>query len=161
MASDENGNKRMRRVKKTVRAVYLNIYSNEYCTYYQTKRGVFSQGDVNSKLLGYREIDKLANKPMRIIFPQKTPKSKFVQIEMIATGSVHCLALDSEGCVYSWGKNVNGVLGITKNEKKVNMVFLEPYHVSILRDAKICSIHAADDASFALDMRGRAYFWGR
>ena len=45
------------------------------------------------------------------VIPRVVPSFRSVQITQIASGNQHCLAIDSEGRLYSWGRGSSGQLG--------------------------------------------------
>jgi len=74
-------------------------------------------------------------------------------IVQISGGAYHCLALASNGKVYSWGNNAAGQLGIGTDEKS-NVPVLIP---SL---SKIIQVSAGGDFSLALTSNGKVYSWG-
>jgi alpha-tubulin suppressor-like RCC1 family protein len=86
--------------------------------------------------------------------------SSFVQvpglanITMVAAGSLHCLALDSNGEVYSWGYNYSGQTGLATS----NYAIESPSKITAL--SGIASIYAGNNHSIALDGSGRLFGWG-
>ena len=79
--------------------------------------------------------------------------TKFVKI---ATGHSHCLAIDTQGTLWSWGYNAFGQLG---NGTAVSKFIETPQ--KIRPDIKFMEIEAGDNYSLALDDLGRLWTWGR
>lgn len=77
----------------------------------------------------------------------------------IAAGSLHTLALSSEGHVFSWGCNDTGALG--KGDKIPEEEEFNPSQVKgELEDKKVVQIKAGAGHSFALTDQGELYSWG-
>lgn len=75
-------------------------------------------------------------------------------IGAIACGSLHSLALDSDGQVHAWGCNHDGQLG---NNTKVGSQL--PIHIPFFEN-KIIAIACGFSHSVALDINGDVYAWG-
>lgn len=73
----------------------------------------------------------------------------------IACGSHHVLALDANGCVFVWGRNEHGELGLgdTRNRS-------EPCVLSFLKKQVITDIGAGNGFSVCVDNLGRVYCFG-
>lgn len=73
----------------------------------------------------------------------------------VACGSHHTLALDTNGCVYAWGCNEHGELGLgdLKNRN-------EPTLISFFKKQTIVDIAAGDGFSVCVDQLGRVYCFG-
>ena len=78
-------------------------------------------------------------------------------IRAIAAGNNHSLARDSGSFVWGWGDNSFGQLGLGSNEPSVT--FAAP--ILSLQDKQITAIAAGGDQSFALDIDGNVWAWGR
>lgn len=92
--------------------------------------------------------------------PKIIPLKKYV--DEIASGSNHLLLL-AMGICYTIGDGTRGQLGRIEKEdlNSINskrMLFLKPKHVRI--KARIFSIFASHNSSFALTYDGRIYGWG-
>ena len=115
-------------------------------------------------MLGLHDIERLANKPMRVLFPdiminnvlRPTPA-----IHRISCGTDHCLAVDDLGILYAWGMNKNGVLGIAQNHENLDKRVVNPQVVEIIKEAKIVDCHAGHTASFVTNLRGKVFYWGK
>jgi|GEM_PF-4373017 len=78
-----------------------------------------------------------------------------VKIVAISAATYHTVALDSNGKVWSWGKNDNGQLGSGSNISS-NI----PVPVIGLDSVKIVAISAGFDHTVALDSNGKVWSWG-
>ena len=90
--------------------------------------------------------------------PHKIKYFEDKKIINICCNSSHCLALSTEGKVYSWGHNKEGQVGCGRRSEDV----YEP----VLLDAKygisqrVQFIYASRQMSLAVDIKGKVYFWG-
>jgi alpha-tubulin suppressor-like RCC1 family protein len=91
--------------------------------------------------------------PSQVAIPLATGK-RFVDI---AAGSWHGLALDSDGRVWSWGRNAEGELGLGDNDVRVTPQVIP---AAAFGGAGIESVLASGTSSFALDDLGRIWAWG-
>jgi len=81
---------------------------------------------------------------------QRTKNIEFVDL---AAGSEHACALDKDGCIWSWGKNSCGQLGIgTATSYTVPQ--------KIKKDVKFMQIAASSNSTLALDENGKLWAWG-
>ena len=81
------------------------------------------------------------------------------KIIQTAIGVTHSMALDSEGKVYSWGENVNGLLGTGDAMPALSPVLVETWRTP-MEGKKIVQISAGGAHSMALDSEGNIYAWG-
>ena len=81
------------------------------------------------------------------------------KIIQTAIGVTHSMALDSEGKVYSWGENVNGLLGTGDAIPTLSPVLVETWRTP-MEGKKIVQISAGGAHSMALDSEGNIYAWG-
>ena len=79
-------------------------------------------------------------------------------ISQISAGSVHSLALDSEGQIYAWGANYNGQLGNGDTTSSNTPVKVDTS--GVLAGKTISQISAGGVHSLALDSEGQIYAWG-
>jgi alpha-tubulin suppressor-like RCC1 family protein len=82
-------------------------------------------------------------------------------ITAISAGQAHVLALDEDGGVWVWGKNLNGQLGdgtTTKRETPVKVKITDTPTTTYLTD--IVYIDAGYNHSTAVDKYGRFWVWG-
>lgn len=75
------------------------------------------------------------------------------RVTAIAAGSIHTLALTSDGRVYAWGGNGGGQL-----ENWLFPVTIDPG--GVLSDKSVVAISAGGVRSLALSSEGKAYAWG-
>lgn len=73
----------------------------------------------------------------------------------MACGIFHALALDSAGCVYSWGDGSSGQLGHADRVDR-----LSPHKCDALAGARVTRIAAAADHSACVTADGRLFTWG-
>ena len=81
------------------------------------------------------------------------------KIIQTAIGVTHSMALDSEGKVYSWGENVNGLLGTGDAIPTLSPVLVRTGGTP-MEGKKIVQISAGGTHSMALDSEGNIYAWG-
>lgn len=74
-------------------------------------------------------------------------------VVQIAAGGYHGLALDRDGNVYTWGKNLNGQLGTGKTD-----IHLSPVKVGGLTE--ITAIGGGTESSIAFRNMEKVYVWG-
>jgi alpha-tubulin suppressor-like RCC1 family protein len=84
--------------------------------------------------------------------PGGDPPSAFVRV---ATGAGHSCALDDDGVVWCWGRNLEGQLGLGDTE---GVDVFAP--MAIESDVTFVSIGAGEFHTCALDDTGAAYCWG-
>ena len=80
-------------------------------------------------------------------------------ITAISTGAYFCLALDSDGKVYSWGSNYYGQLG-DGNKLDDSAVPVAVYTSGVLNGKRIVTIAGAYTHSLALSADDTLYAWG-
>ena len=78
-----------------------------------------------------------------------------MNIKDIACGANHCLALDHNWNVYSWGNGQGGRLG-HGDETGENI----PKEITTLKEQKIFLISAGEANSAAITQRNELYIWG-
>ena len=88
-----------------------------------------------------------SDEPVQAIFPAGTIITK------IAAGENHCLALDSDGNVWTWGRNNYYQQGNTQDAS-----ILKPTKISSLSNIK--DIECGIYTSFAIGKDGEVYSWG-
>jgi len=72
-----------------------------------------------------------------------------------AVGTMHSLAVDDEGCVFSWGSNKGGALGLGHERS-----FPVPQEVIGITTRRVLLVTAGTDFSLALDDTGVLHSWG-
>ena len=83
-------------------------------------------------------------------FPVEIPTLSTLDVKTLLCGDEHCLALTSLGDVYSWGRGIEGQLGLGES----NMTFVcTPTEIDTL--PKIEKIVAAGNCSFAIEFGGK------
>lgn len=87
--------------------------------------------------------------------PELISSMESVKIVSIASGWDHCLALDENGKLLSWGSGQNGKLG-HNNEDNISI----PCYVNSLEHVKIVSYSAGCEHSAAISEDGKLYMWG-
>ncbi|MBO5478752.1 MAG: cadherin-like beta sandwich domain-containing protein [Clostridia bacterium] len=103
--------------------------------------GIGNYGELGN---GKKEV---TDEPVQAIFPKGTIITK------IAAGENHCLALDNEGNVWSWGRNEYYQLGNSTKE-----YILTPTKIEGLTNIK--QIDAGNHTSFAITKEGELYGFG-
>ena len=73
----------------------------------------------------------------------------------LAAGSLHSLALGSDGQVYAWGRNANGQLGDGSTTQRTS-----PVALSLPAGVTALAIEAGASHSLALGSDGKLYSWG-
>jgi alpha-tubulin suppressor-like RCC1 family protein len=83
-----------------------------------------------------------------------TPVDNLTDITAIAAGNASDMALDSQGNVWTWGDNADGVLGDGDSTDHVSAA------VQVSGLPKIVAIGEADDTDVAVDAGGAVWGWG-
>ena len=76
-------------------------------------------------------------------------------INKVTQGRNHSLFLDSDGKIYSCGRNASGELGLGNTDNKTT-----PQHITFLNNIRITDIVAGYSTSLALTNKGKVYAWG-
>jgi alpha-tubulin suppressor-like RCC1 family protein len=121
---------------------------------------VFAWGDNSWGQLGNDNKPTVSHTPVEVNTPDAA--DALDDIVAISAGNYHVLALDANGCVWAWGKNVYGQLG--NGESGVNECNDTPVMVhedanTVLTD--IIYIDAGFEHSMAIDKYGTIWVWGR
>ena len=106
---------------------------------------VFTWGDNTYGQLG-NETVKTSDEPVEVTFPEGTI------ITQIAAGENHNVALDSNGNVWTWGRNNNYQIGNTRANQYT------PYKVSNL--PKVIKIAAGNNNTMVITESNELYAWG-
>jgi alpha-tubulin suppressor-like RCC1 family protein len=81
----------------------------------------------------------------------------------ISAGNHHVLALDNQGCVWAWGKNEFGQLGIGESEAGPGKKKETPVKVKKVQSTDLTGIIYIDagfEHSLAIDKDGQIWVWG-
>ena len=89
--------------------------------------------------------------------PVKIEALDHVKIKGVSAGHRHCLALDEDGNVYSWGSGLGGALGHGNNLKVEIPERIEELHQL---GKKIVNCSAGVDTSMCVTDGGGCYAWG-
>ncbi|XP_041350104.1 uncharacterized protein LOC121369224 isoform X2 [Gigantopelta aegis] len=77
-------------------------------------------------------------------------------ITQVASGSLHCILLTTEGEVYTWGHNMDGQLGTgTKQEEK------QPKMLTKINDRHIVMVKSGGEFNVAMDTNNQILVWGK
>ena len=79
-------------------------------------------------------------------------------IQEVAAGQSHSVAVDINGNVYAWGKTADGALGPDNYDQYPTAKRISPISISQLHD--IIDVSAKGTFNVALDKTGKAYSWG-
>ncbi|KAJ8262179.1 hypothetical protein GJAV_G00163400 [Gymnothorax javanicus] len=79
------------------------------------------------------------------------------QVIQVACGDQHTIALSRDGQLFTWGKNLNGQLGLGEAAPSSQT----PKRLFSLSGVPLAMIAAGGDHSFALSLSGTVYAWGR
>ncbi|CAG9322910.1 unnamed protein product [Blepharisma stoltei] len=114
---------------------------------------LYAWGEARCGQLGngtHRQI----KRPQVVSFPEG------VKVKEVSAGSGHTAALSTEGCIYLWGYNHYGQLGLgDQNPRWFPEIVKTDY--SGLPLLKIEKIKCAVNATFCIDIEGKAYSWGK
>jgi alpha-tubulin suppressor-like RCC1 family protein len=83
-------------------------------------------------------------------------------IKTISTGSQHCLAISTDGLIFSWGSNNGGCLGAGYLNGNADRT-AEPVSVimnGVMNGASIIFVSGGSSSSLALASDGRVFGWG-
>ena len=111
----------------------------------RTDGKVFTWGDNTYGQLGNGTV-KTSDEPVEVTFPEGTI------ITQIAAGENHNVALDSNGNVWTWGRNNNYQIGNTRASQYT------PYKVSNI--PKVIKISAGNNNTMVITENNELYAWG-
>ena len=111
----------------------------------RTDGKVFTWGDNTYGQLGNGTV-KTSDEPVEVIFPEGTI------ITQIAAGENHNVALDSNGNVWTWGRNNDYQIGNTRASQYT------PYKVSNI--PKVIKISAGNNNTMVITENNELYAWG-
>lgn len=89
--------------------------------------------------------------------PIKVDIGKGIHVVAVAAGQAHCIALDKEGQIFSWGSNKHGQIGTT-NIKRENII-PKPVHIHAFNERAV-HVAAGRHTSFAITHSGDLFTWG-
>ena len=116
---------------------------------------LYSFGKAEDGVLGYDTVTEISHIPQKISFFT----SNNIKIESISTGSIHNIALDTEGKVYSWGSNLLGELGFQMERKNVSPPSSStPSQINCL--PRVEKVACGEGHSIAICEEGAVYSWG-
>ena len=111
----------------------------------------WGENDLGQLATGKTSLFGVYLKPQLIAFPL------IETIVQISCGSVHCLALTSEGDVYGWGRNNLGQVGCGAGDGDV---ILRPTKLDYFSNSLIKYIYCLYESSFAITNDGKVFSWG-
>ena len=114
------------------------------------KGSVYSWGKTQDGVLGYESKNESEYIPKTI--PFFSTNSIFVKD--ISTGSLHNIAIDTTGSIYSWGSSLWGQLGLDKHIQST----ATPTKIDML--SSVDKVSCGEGHSIALDSNGNVYSWG-
>lgn len=138
------------KVYATGRFYFLDGMQKKESSFYFYSQ-IFGPGYGASGRLGIGSLDS-------VMVPTLLESIQHVFIKKVAvnSGGKHCLALSSEGQVYSWGEGDDGKLG---HGNKVS--FDQPLLVEALLGIEIVDIACGGHHSAAISSTGALYTWGK
>lgn len=142
----------------TSTAKYAMVRTSNDCSLYLTSIGLYSIGNKTTGLLGYRPPADVMIHPRKIEIAGLAAACKIVAVSI---SQHHVLAWSNTGKAYAWGYNYNGILGIDNNRRRQDKLVVHPQPVKAIENTIVTSMEACDTCSFAIDFRGKLYYWGR
>jgi alpha-tubulin suppressor-like RCC1 family protein len=133
----------------TIKKEIQQIFVHNNCTLFLSFGQLFKQGYFNWEDNIHESVPTLINFPSHPTDPNPS-------INFIAFGDNHIIALSTANCMYSWGDNYYGQLGIGNY---MLAKLHEPY--CIKHNDKIKAIFAYKNNSFCIDMDSKLLVWGR
>jgi hypothetical protein len=92
MSIDDNGFSRQIQLEYLSSMKYIQIESNQHCSYYLTSEGLYSQGNWKSLLLGFKDHERLSTMPIQILFGKEN-----TMISRISASNFHVMAVSTTG----------------------------------------------------------------
>ena len=83
-----------------------------------------------------------------------------VTVVRVAAGADHSLALDDQGRVWAWGRNVEGQLGTGGTDARITTPTLTDDEAWAAHGVSITDVVAGPAHSLAIDTEGRIWGWG-
>ena len=138
-------------------AKIISVSAGEYHTIAIDSEGnLYTWGNNNSGQLG-DGTETNRKVPVKINGKGDIPKN--AKITSVGAGEFHSAAIDSEGNLYTWGRNDSGQLGDGTNVKKATPVKINGKG-SISENTKIMSVSAGNYHTAVIDSEGNLYSWG-
>ncbi|KAB1282252.1 putative E3 ubiquitin-protein ligase HERC6 [Camelus dromedarius] len=118
------------------------------------KGRVFAWGAGSDGQLGTGEFKEINFIPKAQVRKIKTLTG--IKIIQVSCGHYHSLALSEDGQVFSWGKNIDGQLGLGSEFPSQ----ASPQRVRSLEGIPLAQVAAGGAHSFALSLSGTSFGWG-
>ena len=100
------------------RIIPVQVALGPTSTFVRSSTGkVFSFGKCDNGLLGQGYDVVMTDKPKQILFPSTSSRTE-TKITSISVGPSHAVAVTSNGRVYAWGKNEDGIMGFDSALRK-------------------------------------------
>ncbi|RMD41496.1 hypothetical protein DV735_g3612, partial [Chaetothyriales sp. CBS 134920] len=139
---------------------FVQVMAGDSATFALTKSGlVYGWGTFrdHNGVYGFTFDSKTGQRVEVQEEPMLVPGLK--NITQISVGGNFALALDADGHVFAWGCGEQNELGHRLIERR-RAIALLPTLVGLPKTAKIVSVHAAANHSFAIDSKGDTWTWG-
>ena len=81
----------------------------------------------------------------------------FENVIQLSCGTIHTLALSSDGKIYGWGDNNHGQIGCGREKGEI---IANPIHLQTFTPFSVKLLQTFDDRSYALTTDGLVYSWG-
>ena len=97
--------------------------------------------------------------PAQVTFSNNSPLTNVIAI---AAGASHYVALIDDGSVYSWGRNLEGQLGVGSNSNNFSYQYPQIVKLKNVNTnlSNITKIAAGSFHNLAIDINGKVYSWG-
>ena len=131
-----------------------------------SSNGIVFENSSEDRLFSIRGNDGLAHFEGSVTHQGRTDllddvhfyRNNNVRIETVSAGSLHSLAIDANGHVYSWGFGAEGSLGTGSTENEVRPVSIKDE--GDLFGKRVIGVAAGESHSLAVDDNGVTYSWG-
>jgi len=146
------GRVKVKRNKSRKLATFSNMWTGQYCTFAQDRENgdIFAWGLNNYYQLGFGDMGNRYNAERVKSF------SEGGSWQMISGGQHHSVALDTDGKVYTLGREDYGRLGLGEKCGEKAMPTLVP----ALKDMTCTNVAAGGCVTFAVATDGSVYSWG-
>lgn len=110
------------------------------------------------KVYSWGTFNETLGRPATNKMEAKTPTqiNELTEIIQLAAGQDHVLALDMQGCIYTWGSNQYGQLGVGQDVQN----FTKPTLLDVFED-NVAQVYAGPTCSFAITKEGSLFSWGQ